>query len=291
MAPDGSISDQYGWDDAVGEAGPLIGLTREEARAGVVAWFDERGLLEDVRDHPHSVGHSYRSHVPIEPYLSDQWYVAVTDDRLRGEALRAMAPDQRPDAMPEGIAAAGDHAGDGALRFLPDRYARTYRGVAREPPRLVHQRASSGGATASPCGPAPFRAPTSPPRWPRRCSVPSSMRRSRSPGRPASQRGGAHVARRLPDDMVDESVCVPAQVTLDLAGLNQSEADVIAALEADGFAQDPDVLDTWFSSALWPLSTMGWPDPDRFDAEFDTAGTARRVHVPTLGADAPPATS
>src|SRR5207302_2764357 len=31
-------------------------------------------------------------------------------------------------------------------------------------------------------------------------------------------------------------------------------------LEADGFQQDPDVLDTWFSSALWPHSTMGWPE-------------------------------
>ena len=33
------------------------------------------------------------------------------------------------------------------------------------------------------------------------------------------------------------------------------------ALEAAGFRQDPDVLDTWFSSALWPFSTLGWPDP------------------------------
>ena len=33
MGPDGSISDQYGWDDTIGEAGPLIGLSREEARA------------------------------------------------------------------------------------------------------------------------------------------------------------------------------------------------------------------------------------------------------------------
>mgnify|MGYP006206473195 CR=1 FL=1 len=40
------------------------------------------------------MGHSYRSHVPIEPYLSDQWYVKVTDDRLRGAALRAMHQPQ-----------------------------------------------------------------------------------------------------------------------------------------------------------------------------------------------------
>ena len=71
-------------------------MSREVARAGIVEWFSERGLLEEVRDYSHSVGHSYRSHVPIEPWLSDQWYVAVTDDRLRGSALRALDPDQAP---------------------------------------------------------------------------------------------------------------------------------------------------------------------------------------------------
>jgi valyl-tRNA synthetase len=279
MAPDGSISDQYGWDDAIGEAGPLVGLSREEARAGVVAWFDERGLLEDVRDHPHSVGHSYRSHVPIEPYLSDQWYVAVTDDRLRGEALRAMAPDQRPETMPDGIASPGDHAGDGGLRFHPDRYARTFASwhetirdwcISRQLwwghripvwTRIVPLAdAAAEVADALAGAEIDVAVPVAASTW--------------------SEHGGAHVARRLPDDMLDESVCVPAQITLDRAGLDQSEAQLIAALEAEGFAQDPDVLDTWFSSALWPLSTMGWPDPERFDGEFDTAGLLDR-YVPT----------
>jgi valyl-tRNA synthetase len=42
------------------------------------------------------------------------------------------------------------------------------------------------------------------------------------------------------------------------------EHRLVAALEADGFSRDPDVLDTWFSSALWPMSTMGWPYPEDF---------------------------
>jgi len=95
MAPDASISDQHGWSpDDVGDARLFIGLSREEARDKVVAEFKARGLLEAVKPHRHSVGHSYRSHVPVEPYLSDQWYVKVTDDRLVGEAQRAMAVDQ-----------------------------------------------------------------------------------------------------------------------------------------------------------------------------------------------------
>jgi valyl-tRNA synthetase len=42
------------------------------------------------------------------------------------------------------------------------------------------------------------------------------------------------------------------------------ESALISAPEAEGYVRDPDVLDTWFSSALWPLSTMGWPWPEDF---------------------------
>src|SRR3954464_11196851 len=90
MAPDGTISDRHGWSDK-GDADFAIGLDRYEARRAIVEWFKKNHLLEEVKPYRHSVGHSYRSHVPIEPYLSDQWYVKVTDDRLAGAALRAMA--------------------------------------------------------------------------------------------------------------------------------------------------------------------------------------------------------
>jgi valyl-tRNA synthetase len=77
MAPDGSISDKYGWQDAGSDAQFLLGMDRFEAREAIVEWFRQEKLLEQVRDYAHEVGHSYRSHVPIEPYLSDQWYIAV----------------------------------------------------------------------------------------------------------------------------------------------------------------------------------------------------------------------
>ncbi|MBV8779878.1 MAG: class I tRNA ligase family protein, partial [Phycisphaerae bacterium] len=105
MAADASISDKHGWTD-VGEAGFLIGQSREAAREEVIEWFRRHGLLEDVKPYRHSVGHSYRSHVPIEPYLSDQWYCKVTDDRLAGAALRAMSPDQSS----AGVSPASSHA-------------------------------------------------------------------------------------------------------------------------------------------------------------------------------------
>jgi len=47
-----------------------------------------------------------------------------------------------------------------------------------------------------------------------------------------------------------------------------NEQEIIRDLEANGFTQDPDVLDTWFSSALWPMSTMGWPDANAAGPEF-----------------------
>ncbi|HUU23235.1 MAG TPA: class I tRNA ligase family protein, partial [Phycisphaerae bacterium] len=76
FAPDGTISDRHGWEDAdAPEAQALLGMDRFEAREAIVEWFRKEDLLEDVREYAHEVGHSYRSHVPIEPYLSDQWFI------------------------------------------------------------------------------------------------------------------------------------------------------------------------------------------------------------------------
>ncbi|MBL9141388.1 MAG: class I tRNA ligase family protein, partial [Phycisphaerae bacterium] len=126
MAPDASISDRHGWEDVRAEARAFVGLSREDARARIVAWFKANGLLEGSKPYRHSVGHSYRSHVPVEPYLSNQWYVRVTDDRLRGSALRAMTRDQVEGELPASVAAAEPTAGDGELRFFPARYAKTF---------------------------------------------------------------------------------------------------------------------------------------------------------------------
>src|SRR5688572_13190356 len=159
LAPDGTISDQHGWpkeDFDQGGAGFLLGQDRFEARAAVVEWFRQNNLLEEVKPYRHSVGHSYRSHVPIEPYLSDQWYCKVTDERLAGAALRAMSREQyerltpSPRTRREGGGAPEDRAPSdstrrsplsptlspstgraseawqGQLKFFPARYAKTF---------------------------------------------------------------------------------------------------------------------------------------------------------------------
>ncbi len=129
MAPDGTISDKYGWDDARGtEAEQFLGMDRFEAREGIVEWFRNEKLLGQVRDYAHEVGHSYRSHVPIEPYLSDQWYVAVKQpvDRL---AADFGAGDIEGTEVPRNSLAglALSPLVEGRLKFTPERYDKTYR--------------------------------------------------------------------------------------------------------------------------------------------------------------------
>ena len=104
LAPDATISDRHGWSDPVELRGGhvFVGLSREDARKKVIAEFKARTvgdsayhLLEDSKPYRHSVKHSDRSKAVIEPYLSDQWYVRVTDDRLAGAANRALVVEQR----------------------------------------------------------------------------------------------------------------------------------------------------------------------------------------------------
>ena len=163
-------------------AGIYQGLSREEAREKLVSDLEKNGLLLSKEEITHNVGHSERTGVMIEPYLSSQWFV-----KMRPLADRVLENQKNKDTK---------------VNFVPKRYEKT----------MNH--------------------------W---MEITYDWCISR-------QLWWGH---RIPAWYKGDEIYV---------GEN--------APTGDGWVQDPDVLDTWFSSALWPFSTLGWPnktdDLDRY---------------------------
>jgi valyl-tRNA synthetase len=309
MAPDGSISDKHGWAD-VGDAHIFVGKKREEARKLVVKEFEARGWLEKVLPYRHTVGHSDRSKAPIEPYLSDQWYVRVTDPRLAQSANAALVPEQRTSSASN---ASSTSTEDTSLRFHPPRYAKTYETwhdnirdwcisrqlwwghripvwtvypelpdstgnipdfvtepeayrteVQRRLDRLAETMGSPGAFyiiegnwdTGSKQFHICVRTLEAEPIWELVCRELNTTAITFTPG------------TKLPDSVI----CPKVEIQLAALDLKEAIANVVG--------QDPDVLDTWFSSALWPMSTMAWPDDTDLLRAFNptsTLCTAREI--------------
>ncbi|QQE10328.1 valine--tRNA ligase [Planctomycetota bacterium] len=270
LGPDGAISKDHGWEDwdecSIQELDPVLGLSREEARKWIVRWFKEKELMEDIKPYRHAVGHSYRSHVAVEPWLSDQWYVKVADDRLAGAALRAMEGEQRQEldgcvwksgdsfACKDGRAPQGDW--EGGLTFFPNRYAKTF--------QMWHENIRDWCISRQLW-------------WGHRIPVWSFKNDEKIDSRSDEQLKlmlETLVGMRNEDRIAlqhNQTEMKGQQRQVDLSASYicvRSEDDEAAMqlLEDLGFEQDPDVLDTWFSSALWPMSTMGWVNDRALDA-------------------------
>ncbi|MHC4985170.1 MAG: valine--tRNA ligase [Planctomycetota bacterium] len=260
MAPDGTISDRHGWDDCAGsDAEFLLGMDRFEARKAIIEWFKIEGLLEDVREYTHPVGHSYRSHVPIEPYLSDQWYIAVKEPLEHLTERFGEGLIDGTDVPLNSLAGLGlKPLLDGRVRFVPDRYAKTYQTWLENLRDWPISRQLWWG----------HRIPV----WSRDIELPADVKPLTTDRGPDAQTCAA-IDSAIGGPFGEALAKFPVRYVLqtfehsELDGwvrayicLSADDPDAIETIENAGFVRDEDVLDTWFSSALWPFSTMGWPD-------------------------------
>ncbi len=157
------------------------GMDRFDARKQIVADLEAQDLLVEIKPHRLKVPRGDRSGVVIEPYLTDQWYVAV--ESLAKPAIDAVE--------------------SGEIRFIPENWNKTYYQWMNNIQDWCISRQLWWGHRI--------------PAW-------------------FDDNGNIYVGK--------------------------SEADVRAKHNLDdsvALKQDEDVLDTWFSSALWPFATMGWP--------------------------------
>lgn len=162
------------------QAGKYAGLDRYIARKQILAELEELGLIEKIDKHEHSVGHCYRCHTVIEPYLSEQWFVKMQP--LAEPAIKVVK--------------------DGEVSFVPDRFTKIY----------LHWMENTRD-------------------W---CISRQLWWGHRIPAWTCQDCGEIIVARETPDKC--------------------------PKCASSNLSQDEDVLDTWFSSALWPFSTLGWPN-------------------------------
>ena len=157
----------------------FAGLDRFEARQRVLQMLEEQGFLVEVEDYTHNVGHCQRSGVPIEPMVSTQWFMDVSEMAARG--LEAVE--------------------NGDLRLVPNTWDKTWaHWLGNIKPWCISRQLWWGHQI---------------PAW-------------------YDENGDVFVA--------------------------ESRAEAVEMAGTEKLTRDEDVLDTWFSSALWPFSTLGWPE-------------------------------
>jgi valyl-tRNA synthetase len=200
MHPDGTLN---------GNAGEFEGMDRFEAREALLELLKEKHLLEKIAPHRHAVGHCYRCHTIVEPYLSKQWFVSMKP--LAAPAIEAVEKDK--------------------IKFYPERWKKVYLDWMYNIRDWCISRQIWWGHRLPVyyCKDCQDRLAVSN----GRLSTKTANRKPCLSDRQAQTEAGIIVSKTKPEKCPD---C--------------GSTDIM---------QDPDVLDTWFSSWLWPFSTLGWP--------------------------------
>ncbi|MGO9684210.1 MAG: valine--tRNA ligase [Beijerinckiaceae bacterium] len=202
----------------------LHGLDRFDARKRVVELMAERGLLDKVEPNQHMVPHGDRSGVVLEPRLTDQWYVKA--EVLAQPALAAVR--------------------EGKTKFIPENWEKTYfQWLENIQPWCISRQLWWGHQIPAWYGPLIVDTPDGP-RVSEGFDPPLTWFVNTTEAEALSE---AKTYYRRPVIVVESE-----QAAREYRGSHQPKEDPIAIW------RDEDVLDTWFSSALWPFSTLGWPD-------------------------------
>jgi valyl-tRNA synthetase len=211
--------------EGLNETLALHGIDRFVARKQIVERMEAAGLLAKVEPHTHTVPHGDRSGVVIEPYLTEQWYVDAKT--LAKPAIAAVR--------------------EGATVFVPKHWEATYfNWMENIQPWCVSRQLWWGHQIPAWYGPKVLLG--HPHLYDKEIFVEETEQEVR---RAAEDYYGTEVR------FYSERKAFDAAVEAFVLGNPGAGPPLL------GFAplwRDEDVLDTWFSSALWPFSTLGWPD-------------------------------